>query len=489
MRKSFVRISVLFATISLVALTACQNNATEMAKPATTPQALSSADLTQRTLARRAVESVIWGMPAVNFDRMYQAMGHDAQAGEGSNKVVFWSRPSTWKNQTLTPNPDTIYLMPFFNTKDVGPVVLEIPPADTGSITGSVDDVWQTAIEDVGPAGVDKGKGGKYLILPPGYKDHVPSGYIPMPAETYQSYALLRSNLKSSSDADIANAVAYGKRIKVYPLSQATHPSDTQFIDAIDVVFDATIPYDQRFFESLNRIVQIEPWLTRDKAMIDQLKSIGIEKGKPFNPDAKTQATLKAAVGEAHVWLADKYENSYFPPPYYEGGHWYVPVSSDVIEALQTFYANPEKYPVDGRGVAYTVGFFSAKHFGAGQFYLMTFKDKDGHNFEGGSTYRLNIPANAPVTLYWSATAYDRDTHALIRNTQWSSRASTTSGPQKNSDGSVDLYFAPKAPAGKDSNWIPTNPNGRFEVLFRFYGPQKPLFDKTWKLPDIENSN
>jgi len=223
--------------------------------------------------------------------------------------------------------------------------------------------------------------------------------------------------------------------------------------------------------------------------MIDQLKSIGIEKGKPFNPDAKTQATLKAAVGEAHVWLADKYENSYFPPPYYEGGHWCVPVSSDVIEALQTFYANPEKYPVDGRGVAYTVGFFSAKHFGAGQFYLMTFKDKDGHNFEGGSTYRLNIPANAPVTLYWSATAYDRDTHALIRNTQWSSRASTTSGLQKNSDGSVDLYFAPKAPAGKDSNWIPTNPNGRFEVLFRFYGPQKPLFDKTWKLPDIENSN
>jgi hypothetical protein len=95
--------------------------------------------------------------------------------------------------------------------------VLEIPPADSGSITGSVDDAWQTAIEDVGPAGVDKGKGGKYLILPPGYKEHVPSGYIPMPSPTYQSYALLRSNLKSSSDADIANAVAYGKRIKVCP--------------------------------------------------------------------------------------------------------------------------------------------------------------------------------------------------------------------------------------------------------------------------------
>jgi hypothetical protein len=173
---------------------------------------------------------------------MYQAMVHDTKAGEGSNKIVYWSRRFDWKNQTLTPNPDTIYFQPFFNTKDVGPVVLEIPPADEGSITGSVDDCWQAAIEDVGPAGVDKGKGGKYLILPPGYKDKVPSGYIPMPSDTYQGVIILRSTIKSSSEADIAKAVAYGKRVKLYPLSQAAHPPATQFIDAIDVVFDANIP-------------------------------------------------------------------------------------------------------------------------------------------------------------------------------------------------------------------------------------------------------
>jgi hypothetical protein len=457
--------------------------------PAATTQSFSSADLAQRTIERHAVEAVIWGMPAVNFDRMYQAMVRDANAGEGSNKIVYWSRLFNWKNQTLTPNPDTLYFMPFFNTKDVGPMVLEIPPADDGSITGSVDDCWQTAIEDVGPAGVDKGKGGKYLILPPGYKDPIPPGYIPMPSPTYEGYALLRSNLRGSSETDVAKAVAYGKRVRFYPLSQAAHPPDTQFFDAIDVIFDATIPYDMRFFQSLDRVVQIEPWLTRDKVMIDQLKFIGIEKGKPFSPDAKMQDTLKAAVLEAHAWLANQYENSYFPPPYYEGGHWYVPVSPDVIEGLQTFYANPDKYPVDGRGVAYTVGFFSAKHFGAGQFYLMTFTDKDGHHLEGGNAYRVNVPANAPVTQYWSTTAYDGDTHALIRNMQWPSRSSLTPGLQKNADGSVDVYFGPKAPAGKDSNWVPTNADGRFEVLFRLYGPQKPLFDKTWKLPDIEQIN
>ncbi|HEX7157489.1 MAG TPA: DUF1254 domain-containing protein [Edaphobacter sp.] len=480
--------SALAATIAFV-LAGCESKAPETGKPATTAPVFSSENRAERTIERRAVEAVIWGTPAVNFDRMYQAMVHDANAGEGSNKIVYWSRLFNWKNQTLTPNPDSIYFMPFFNTKDVGPVVLEIPPADGGSITGSIDDCWQTAIEDVGPAGIDKGKGGKYLILPPGYKDKALAGYIPLQAYNYQGYALLRSILKSSSEADAAKAVAYGKQIKLYPLSQAAHPPATQFVDAIDVVYDATLPWDMRYFESLNRMVQTEPWLTRDKAMIDQLKSIGIEKGKPFNPDGKMQDTLKAAVGEAHAWLADKYENSYFPSPYYEGGHWYVPLSSDVIEGLQTFYANPDKYPVDGRGVAYTVGFFSAKHLGAGQFYLMTFKDKDGHNFEGGSTYRLNIPANAPVTQYWSATVYDRDTHALVRNMQWASRSSQTPGLQKNADGSVDVYFGLKAPSGKESNWVPSSADGRFEVLFRLYGPQKPLFDKTWKLPDIEKIN
>ena len=161
---------------------------------------------------------------------------------------------------------------------------------DQGTIVGSVDDCWQAALEDVGPAGVDKGKGGKYLILPPGYKEKVPEGYIAMPSETYQSYALLRSNVKSKSDADIAAAVAYGKRIKLYPLSQAASLSRLRTSSTRSTwCYDANIPYDLRFFQSLNRMVQSEPWIRRDMAMIDQLKAIGIEKGKPFNPDAKLQ--------------------------------------------------------------------------------------------------------------------------------------------------------------------------------------------------------
>ena len=187
-------------------------------------------------------------------------------------------------------------------------MVLEIPPADDGSITGTIMDCWQMALEDVGPAGVDKGKGGKYLILPPDYKDTAPDGYIALPSRRYQGYALLRSILKSRGDADIAKAVAYGKRIKLYPLSQAANPPATTFVDAIDVVLDGTIPYDVRFFQSLDRMVQTEPWLERDRAMIDPLKSLGIEKGKPFKPDAKTSGILKSAAEEARAWFDVLYE-------------------------------------------------------------------------------------------------------------------------------------------------------------------------------------
>jgi hypothetical protein len=147
----------------LVGLGGCRKPAEETSAPPNTAlaasrqSAFSSTELAERTMHRSAVEAVIWGMPAVNAQLMFQAMRH---ANADFNQVVYWSRPVSWKNQTLTPNPDTIYLMPFYNTKDAGPMVLEIPPAgEDESITGSTDDAWQTALEDVGPAGVDKGKG------------------------------------------------------------------------------------------------------------------------------------------------------------------------------------------------------------------------------------------------------------------------------------------------------------------------------------------
>ena len=446
-------------------------------------QEYSADELARRTLKRRAVEAVIWGMPAVNFELMYQAF---VGVKGAPNQIAYWSRPMDWKNQTLTPNPDTIYFMPFYNTKD-GPVVLEIPPADEGSITGSIDDGWQNALEDVGPAGVDKGKGGKYLILPPDHKGKVPAGYIPIYSDTYQGYAVLRSNLKTGSEVDIAKAVAYGKRVKFYPLTEGGKKGgpQTRFVDAYSRLFDATIPYDVRFFESLNRFVQAEPWLSRDKAMIQMLKSVGIEKGKPFHPDIPTKVMLEASAQEARALIEIGYENT-FASPFNEGSHWALPASPEVLEGMANFFSNRNNYPIDGRAVAYAMGYFSPKHLGAGQIYLMTIRDKSGRRLDGANVYRLTVPSDVPASLYWSATAYDAATHTLIRNTRWYSRSSHTPGLQKNADGSVDLFFGSTPPDGKESNWVPTSSDGSFEVLFRLYGPQKPLFQKSWVLPDIE---
>ena len=200
---------------------------------------------------------------------------------------------------------------------------------------------------------------------------------------TYQGYALLRSNLESGSDADVAKAVAYAKRIKFYPLSQAANPPPTIFVDAIDVVYDATIPYDVRFFQSLDRIVQTEPWLPRDKVMIDMLKSIGIEKGKPFNPDAKTRDILNAAAREAQAWLDARYEAGF--PSFYEGRQWAFPASPELAQTMGTFYEGPNAYSVDARGLADYYAYSTTKHLGAGQYYLMAAKDKDGRALDGAS--------------------------------------------------------------------------------------------------------
>ncbi|MBY3104507.1 DUF1254 domain-containing protein [Rhizobium laguerreae] len=444
--------------------------------------AYSPEELAARTIERRAVEAVIWGIPAVNYDLMLQEMLTKTKGKP--NEIVYWSRPLDWHNQTLTPNPDAIYLMAFTDTKAVGPVVIEVPPAEGGSINGNIVNVWQMALEDAGPSGADQGKGGKYLILPPGHKDKIPDGYIPLQSDTYGGYALLRSNLASHSDADIAKSVQYAKRLKVYPLSKAGNPPETIFTDAKGVVFDSTIKYDESFFKSLDRLVQYEPWLSRDRAMIDQLRSLGIEKGKTFSPTPAVTKQLEAGVKEGKEWLAEKYESGMVP--FYKNNQWNFAGSPELVKSAQAGYDAPETYPVDLRGVAYSYAFVGLKRMGTGQFYLISIKDDKGEVFDGSKTYRLAVPADVPVKQYWSLTAYDRETHALIRNMDRASRSSQIADLKKNADGTVEIFLGPKAPAGKDSNWIPTDPKRNFEVMFRLYAPTKALFDKSWVLPDLE---
>lgn len=447
-------------------------------------QDFSPAELQKRAIERRAVEAVIWGMPIVNYDIMLQEMLEKTPGKV--NEIIYWGRPLDWKNQTLTPNPDTLYLMSFFNTKDVGPIVIEIPPASSeGSLNANFVNIWQQPLEDAGLLGVDKGKGVKLVMLPPGYSEPVPAGYEPLQPETHGSYVLIRSNMKSHGEADVARSIAYARQIKIYPLSQAASPPATVFTDVKDIVYDTTIRYDDSFFVHLDRIIQTEPWLDRDRAMIDPLRTLGIEKGKAFAPDDATKAALNAGIGEAHALMEARYDAA--PPPFFEGTYWTYPTYPDLMKAASDGFADPNIYPVDSRGLTYTYGYIGIKRLGSGQFYLINIKDENGEAYDGAKTYRLRVPVNVPVDQYWSLTAYDRETHALIKGVDRASRASNAQELKKNADGSVDLYVGPKAPEGQESNWIPTDPARKFEFMFRLYGPKPEFFErKVWTLPDVE---
>jgi hypothetical protein len=289
--------------------------ATVTAPASASPTASVAAD---EQFVWRAVQAMIWGMPAVNLGLMLQA---GLRAGMKPNQVVYWSRPIDWKCQILTPNSDVIYLLPFFDTREVGPVVIEFPPADDGVINGTLMDAWQTPLEDFGPAGLDAGKGGRVLILPPGYSGTVPNGYHVFRPATFAGYGLVRSIFRSGSPADVEKAAAYGRRMRVHPLSAAQDPPPTTYVDAFGKLFDATIPYDLRYYEHLAAFVRREPWLQRDRAMIDVLRTLGIEKGKAFNPDARQRKLLNQGARRAHVILDQAFERV-FDTPWAPGSRW-----------------------------------------------------------------------------------------------------------------------------------------------------------------------
>lgn len=437
--------------------------------------------ISEKMIYSRALQSVVWGIPAVNYDLMYQAF---LSVGGSYNQIAYSARPGHWKNQLLTPNADAVFVLPFFNTGISGPMVLEIPKTAEFSIVGTILSCWHLPLEDVGQHGADQGNGANYLILPPDYKDTVPSQYTVLPAPNYQGYALLRCIPKSDKHIDFARAILYMEQIKLYPLSGVEASLPTTYVDITDKDFDAAIKYDITFLESLNRIVQEEPWLERDMLMVDILKSAGIEKGKKFSPDIKMRQILTEAITDGKEFLEQQYQ-SYMR--FYENSRWFFPSNSALLNSSMSGFKEKESYPIDARATANYWGFGSLKRTDAAisQFYLFLIHDHDGNNLSGNKAYQLVIPPDIPASKYWSVTVYNRNTHTYIKNVPYASRSSLNQDLKINEDGTITLYFAPSSPLGQQSNWMPTRQNEDFELIFRFYGVENKLLEKKWTLPDL----
>jgi hypothetical protein len=443
-------------------------------EPAFTP-----AELAQRTLHRRAVEAVIWGMPLVNTDAMRQAYFRDA--GAKYNDICYFSKPADWHFQVTTPNASTNYVYFNFNLKE-GPVVVEIPAAVGAGLLGSMVNAWDEPMADIGPKGEDQGKGGKYLLLPPDFKGEAPDGFFTLRFSTYNGYSLFRAIRAGSTDSDVAASLALVKKLRVYPLAAQANPPAQRFIDIHGKTFDGIANFDERFFESLNRMVQEEPVQPRDLVMMGMLMSIGIEKGKEFKTDTATQGVLKAGVQEAQAQFVEGLTS--YSQPWWPDRNW-SPADSRGVKTGFTFQT-ADALDVDARGWANFAAFALPKKTGESLMYLFTFRDSRGQRLSGERHYTLRVPANVPAKQYWSVIVYDVLTAAFIRESPVITLDSYNQAMKRNADGTVDIYFGPTAPAGKEANWIYTAPGRAFFPAVRFYDPDKPLFDRTWKLPNVE---
>lgn len=445
---------------------------------AETANTFTPAELASRAIYRRAVDAVIWALPLVGEDAVKQAAFRDGKAHY--NDIVWWPKGGGWKNQSPTPNVNTRYMYFFINTKQDGPVVVELPPAVPGaSFYGTIEDAWYVPQIDIG----FEGKGGKYLVLPPDYKGDVPDGYIVVRPETYNTMTLLRSILHSLSEEDVRAGDALVGQVKVYPLSQVANPPKQRLLDMTDVMFDGLVKYDESFFSNLARVLDEETVQPRDLQMRGMLLPLGIEKGKEFKPDAAMVAQLKSAAQEAHAWLIDKAATD--TTPWWRDSQWVVPTPPITVPTAFK-WEEPNYFGVDARAIALSQYFCPTAKLGTGSFYFGTFHDHAGKPLEGGQNYRLHVPANVPVREFWSVTVYSLETSSFFLNSERLTLGSLDKDLKKDADGSVDIYIGPKAPEGKEANWLYTPVGKLWFPWFRLYGPEKAAFDKSWKLPDIE---
>ncbi len=412
-------------------------------------------------------------------------------AGGKANEVGTVTATSP-RQQFGAANADTPYAIATVDLRSSGPMVVELPP---GPFIGFVDDHNMRWVQDMGTIGPEKGHGGKHLILPPDYTETAPDGYYAGQSKTWKVVVFVRI---MPIGGDVARALLAANTIKIYPLSKASRRVAFHFIDVSAkplplplLTWEGTMEY----WRQLSAVMQIETTPAEFRPMLGMLAQLGIEQGEPFNPDTRTKRILEEAarIAEAEMrvdlyasrnpariaWKDRTWE--WFPLRIIDArtGDFGVPAFLD-LESSDGYYWT-------GYGVSAAIG---KPVVGAGSIYWVNFHGGDGAYLDGGKTYKLTVPGPVPGKLFWSMTVYDVDTRCLIATDQ--DRAAISSlldKPQANADGSFDIYFGPKTPAGKEAMWVKTIPGKGWWGAFRIYGPEAPAFDGTWKLNDIGEVN
>jgi hypothetical protein len=427
---------------------------------------------------QRAVQAYLFAIPAVSQVANRAAF---KTLGEPNTVVPIFEELLDSRGIVLTGNDNTVYSWTWLDLNK-GPLVVEVPP----KVLGTANDMWQLWVTDVGITGPDKGEGGKYLFLPPGYEGDEPAGYFIVHSPTYGLWLPWRSFLVDGNPKPGVDLVK--EHTKIYPLADADkeHPA-LNFINMSGKPFNTVYPADYTFWELLNQVVQEEPTESFDQIRLGYFSSIGIEKGKPFAPDARMKKILTeaATVGDAtarSILFHTRNKDAY----YYEGSNWQLGFTGGF-----KFESQPGVLNFDAATFYYTLAILvtpamEAKMIGKGSQYAWTCRDANDNALDGGKSYKLNMPPNVPVKDFWSLILYSDQTRSQIQtDQQYPSVSSQSADLQKNEDGSIEVYFGPTAPAGKESNWVQTVPGQGWNVVLRMYGALEPWFDKTWRPSEV----
>src|SRR5579862_4970110 len=428
------------------------------------------------------VQAFLSGMPGASLAAMRAGF---SKLGVQNNTILLYQNRLDSKSLFLTGNTDSVYFSTWLDLKD-GPLVIETPP----NVLAFIDDFWFQYVVDIGNAGPDNGKGGKYLVLPPGYKADVPTGYFVARSRTYNLWLMGRAfkvhgELKPGVDS-------IKKNLRIYPLTQAKSPAPTKFINGSGVELNTVHANDFGYFEELNEIVQEEPSEALDPERLGLFASIGIEKSKPFAPDARMKKILTdaAAIGNATsraILFRTRMKEAY----YYPNSAWLT----TFVGGSPEFLSQPGVRNLDARTLFhyYATGItpaMSMKSVGIGSQYAAAFVDSQGKPLDGSKTYTIHLPPNIPAKDFWSFVLYDNQTRSELQtDQQFPSIGSQSKGIVANLDSSVDVWFGPTAPKGHEANWIQTIPRRGWNVLLRLYGPGESWFDKTWKPGEFERVN
>jgi hypothetical protein len=373
----------------------------------------------------------------------------------------------------------------WLDVKD-GPLVIESPP----NILGVLNDHWFQYVGDIGNAGPDRGKGGKFLLVPPDYKGEIPAGYHVYRTPTYGNLYFWRGFLDNGSSA---TAVANTKKFaKVYRLADAGNPPAMKFINVSGKHFNTIHDNDFSFFEEIDRVVQYEPSESFHPETLGTLAAVGIVKGKPFTPDAKTKKILTESVAVANataraIAFRPRIDGAY----YYPNSAWYTGfVGGDYRFLLQPGVRNLDARTLFHYFATGVTPAMAMKRVGIGSQYAEATTDSKGKPLDGSKTYKIHLPPGIPAKEFWSFVVYDNQTRSMLQTDQrFPSIGSQKKELVVNKDTSVDVWFGPEAPKGRESNWVQTVPGKGWNVLLRLYGPGESWFDKTWKPGEFELVN